>query len=179
MRRKAFYSSASKIALRLVSRASVAPGELAALVRQRVSDALEYRRKVVADSGAFRVIFSEADALPGFIADKYNDVVTIQSLTQATDAPEFKDLAVETLTDLLAPAALAERVDPRIRELEKLPPAETRLLRGEKSATVFTMNDVRFHYDALSGQKTGAFLDQRENYAAAVRYANGEALDVF
>jgi 23S rRNA (cytosine1962-C5)-methyltransferase len=175
----AFYSSASQLALRLISRGMVTPKDLAPLVRRRITEAVDYRRKVVADSDAFRVIFSEADALPGFIADKYNDLVTLQALTQATDAPAFKDAAFETLSELLTPAAIAERVDPRIRELEKLPPGETRMLRGERSATIFTMNGVRFHYDALSGQKTGAFLDQRENYAAAARYAHGDALDVF
>jgi 23S rRNA (cytosine1962-C5)-methyltransferase len=73
-----------------------------------------------------------------------------------------------------------ERVDARIRELEQLAPLQSRLLWGEKSSAVFTMNDsVRFHYDGLEGQKTGAFLDQRENYAAAAQYAHGEALDAF
>ncbi len=72
-----------------------------------------------------------------------------------------------------------ERVDPHIRELEQLPPRPSQLLRGERSSTVFTLNGVQFHFDGLGGQKTGAFLDQRENYAAAARYAHGEALDVF
>jgi 23S rRNA (cytosine1962-C5)-methyltransferase len=71
-----------------------------------------------------------------------------------------------------------ERADERIRQLEQLPPASSGLRHGSKSETVFTMNGVRFQYEALSGQKTGAFLDQRENYAAAAAYARGEALDV-
>jgi 23S rRNA (cytosine1962-C5)-methyltransferase len=88
------------------------------------------------------------------------------------------------LKEELPPAGIVERVDARIRELEQLPPLQSRLLWGEKSSTVFTMNStmnsgVRFHYDGLEGQKTGAFLDQRENYAAAAQYAHGEALDVF
>jgi 23S rRNA (cytosine1962-C5)-methyltransferase len=69
-------------------------------------------------------------------------------------------------------------VDARIRELEQLPEMESALVAGSKSSTVFTMNGVKFHYDALGGQKTGAFLDQREDYAAAARYAKGETLDV-
>jgi 23S rRNA (cytosine1962-C5)-methyltransferase len=73
---------------------------------------------------------------------------------------------------------IVERADARIRELEQLPEMESSLVHGSKSSTVFCMNGVRFHYDALGGQKTGAFLDQRENYAAAARYARGEALDV-
>ena len=79
----------------------------------------------------------------------------------------------------LHPASIIERVDPRVRELETLPPRSSGLLHGEKTATTFTMNSVGFHFDALEGQKTGAFLDQRENYAAAAQYAKGEALDVF
>jgi 23S rRNA (cytosine1962-C5)-methyltransferase len=70
-------------------------------------------------------------------------------------------------------------VDPRVRQLEDLPPRPSGLVQGEKTSTIFTMNGVQFHFDALEGQKTGAFLDQRENYAAAAQYAHGEALDVF
>src|SRR5205814_6114262 len=72
-----------------------------------------------------------------------------------------------------------ERVDPRVRELETLPARASGLLQGGTTATTFTMNGVQFHFDALQGQKTGAFLDQRENYAAAAQYAHGEALDIF
>src|SRR5207237_7617194 len=74
---------------------------------------------------------------------------------------------------------IVERAEARIRELEQLPEMESSLVHGRKSSTVFSMNGVKFHYDAVGGQKTGAFLDQRENYAAAARYARGEALDVF
>ncbi len=70
-------------------------------------------------------------------------------------------------------------MDPRVRQLEDLPPRASGLVQGEKASTIFTMNGVQFHFDALEGQKTGAFLDQRENYAAAAQYAHGEALDVF
>jgi 23S rRNA (cytosine1962-C5)-methyltransferase len=72
-----------------------------------------------------------------------------------------------------------ERVDPRVRQLEELSPRSSGLLEGEKSSTMFVMNGVQFHFDALEGQKTGAFLDQRENYAAAAHYGRGKALDVF
>jgi 23S rRNA (cytosine1962-C5)-methyltransferase len=79
----------------------------------------------------------------------------------------------------LTPAGIVERIEPRIRQLEELSPAEGGLLYGDKAETTFTMNGVRFHHRALAGQKTGAFLDQRENYAAAASYAHGDALDVF
>jgi 23S rRNA (cytosine1962-C5)-methyltransferase len=76
-------------------------------------------------------------------------------------------------------SSVVERVDGRVRELESLPARATALLEGTQSSTTVTMNGVQFLFDALEGQKTGAFLDQRENYAAAAQYAKGEALDVF
>src|ERR1035438_10332660 len=109
----------------------------------------------------------------------HNDVISLQILTQAMDTPPVRDLIVRTLREELQPAGIVERVEARIRELEQLPPRESGLLCGEKSSTEVTMNGVRFHYDSREGQKTGAFLDQRENYAAAAQYAHGEALDVF
>ena len=74
---------------------------------------------------------------------------------------------------------LIERTDARIRELENLPQAESQLVSGSKTKTIFSINGLKFHFDGLEGQKTGAFLDQRENYAAASAYARGHALDVF
>jgi 23S rRNA (cytosine1962-C5)-methyltransferase len=173
----ALYSSASQIAVRMISPHAV--NDLGRLLRERIQEAISYRARVVRDSDAYRVIFSEADFLPGLIVDRYNDLVSIQALTQAMDAEPVRSVIVPELRDRLKPAAIAERVDPRIRELEQLPARPSGLVLGEKSSTVFTMNGVRFHYQALEGQKTGSFLDQRENYAAAARYAHGEALDVF
>ena len=173
----ALYSSASQIAIRMISTHAV--NDLGHLLRERIQEAISYRERVVRDSDAYRVIFSEADFLPGLIVDRYNDLVSIQALTQAMDAEPVRSVIMSELRDRLKPAAIAERVDPRIRELEQLPARPSGLVLGEKSSTVFTMNGVRFHYQALEGQKTGSFLDQRENYAAAARYAHGEALDVF
>jgi 23S rRNA (cytosine1962-C5)-methyltransferase len=106
-------------------------------------------------------------------------VLSMQVLTQAMDVEEVRLAALSQLNEQLTPTAIVERVEPRIRELEQLPPRTSGLVSGEKSSTVFTMNSVKFHFDALEGQKTGAFLDQRENYAVAAQYAKGEALDVF
>ncbi len=131
------------------------------------------------NSDAYRVIFSEADFLPGLIVDRYNDLLSFQIVTQAMDAEPLRRTLLEELTGKLKPVAIAERVDARVRELEQLPPRDSGLVKGEKTSTVVTMNGVKFNYDALEGQKTGAFLDQRENYAAAAQYAHGEALDVF
>lgn len=175
----AIYSSSSQIKLRLLGREALrSEEELLQLVRQRLGEAVSYRSKVVRGSDACRLVFSEADRLPGLIVDRYNDVFTLQVLTQAWDAPERKQAIIDGLKEFAGANNIVERADARIRELEQLPEMESRLTEGEKSSTVFTMNEVKFHYDALGGQKTGAFLDQRENYAAAAQYAKGEALDV-
>ncbi len=173
----ALYSSSSQIAIRMLSSDPVS--DLAALLRQRITEAIAYRVNLVHDTNAYRIIFSEADFLPGLIVDRYNDILSLQILTQAMDADAVRETILSELTTRVRPASVIERVDPRVRELESLPPRSSGLLQGEKSATTFTMNGVQFRYDALEGQKTGAFLDQRENYAAAALYAKGDALDVF
>ena len=173
----ALYSSASQIAIRLISEEIVT--DWPALLRERISTAVAYRKQVVNDSDAYRVVFSEADFLPGLMVDRYNDITSLQVLTQAMDSPETRAAVLSAVQSELRPEAIVERVEPRVRELEKLPPKNSSLLAGDKTDTVFTMNGVRFHYTAMGGQKTGAFLDQRENYAAAAQYAHGQALDVF
>lgn len=173
----ALYSSASQIAIRLISREPVA--DFVGLLRQRIREAIAYRERVVRETDAYRVIFSEGDFLPGLIVDRYNDVLSLQVLTQAMDSEAARAAIVAELTEQLKPAAMVERVEPKIRELEQLPGRASGLIQGHKTNTIFSMNGVKFHYDALQGQKTGAFLDQRENYAAAAQYARGEALDVF
>jgi 23S rRNA (cytosine1962-C5)-methyltransferase len=173
----ALHSSSSQIAIRLISHEPVA--DFPALLRQRIAAAIAYRAQVVRDTDAYRVVFSEGDFLPGLIVDRYNDIVSLQILTQAMDDKLVREAVISELIHRMNPASIIERVDPRVRELEKLPPRPSDLLHGDETSTTFTMNGVRFHYDALEGQKTGAFLDQRENYAAAAQYARGEALDVF
>jgi 23S rRNA (cytosine1962-C5)-methyltransferase len=173
----ALYSSSSQIAIRLISHDPVV--DWPALIRQRIADAIAYREPIIHDTDAYRIIFSEADFLPGLIVDRYNDVVSMQILTQAMDAEIVRATVISELTERQHPASIVERVDARVRQLEELPPRSSGLLQGEKSSTVFTMNGVQFKFEALEGQKTGAFLDQRENYAAAAQYARGEALDVF
>lgn len=173
----ALYSSSSQIAIRMLSTGNVS--DLPTVIRERIPAAIAYRQHLVENTDAFRVIFSEADFLPGLIVDKYNDLLSLQFLTQAMDAEPSRTAIFTELSRSLKPESIVERVDPRVRQLEQLPPRVSGLLQGEKSKTIFTMNGVRFQFDALEGQKTGAFLDQRENYAAAARYARGEALDVF
>ncbi len=183
----ALYSSSSQIAIRMISHGSVA--DLPALVAERIRAAIAYRKELVSNTDAYRIVFSEADFLPGLIVDRYNDVLCLQILTQAMDSAPVRAAIIQTLREELQPEGIVERFDPRIRELEQLPPRPSGLLQGEKSSTVIRMNGgrmngdektgVRFHYDGLEGQKTGAFLDQRENYAATAQYAHGEALDAF
>jgi 23S rRNA (cytosine1962-C5)-methyltransferase len=183
----ALYSSSSQIAIRMISRETVAHEpvpDFPALLRERIANAVSYREKFVHDSNACRIVFSEADFLPGLIVDRYNDILSLQILTQAMDNDLVREAVISELTERskspegVVPAII-ERVDPRVRELESLPVRSSGLLQGAKTSTTFTMNGVQFHYDALEGQKTGAFLDQRENYAAAAQYVHGEALDVF
>jgi 23S rRNA (cytosine1962-C5)-methyltransferase len=173
----ALYSSSSQIALRMISSGPV--NDFPWLLRERVRNALVYRKKLVRDTDAYRLIFSEADFLPGLIVDGYNNILSLQILTQAMDAEPVRAALLSELSEHLHPASIAERVDAHIRDLEQLPPRESGLLTGDKTSTIFTMNSVGFHFNIGEGQKTGAFLDQRENYAAAAQYAHGEALDVF
>lgn len=173
----ALYSSSSQIAIRMISARPVP--DWPTLLADRISAALAYRERVVENTEAYRLVFSEADFLPGLIVDRYNDVLSLQILTQAMDADPIRARIVSELQRQINPAGIVERVDSRIRELEQLPQRESGLVCGEKSETNFSMNGVHFQFDGLHGQKTGAFLDQRENYAAAAQYASGEALDVF
>ena len=175
----ALYSSSSQIAIRLLTSEVLSEQSLIPLVRARVAAAIQFRRNNTRDTNAYRVIFSEADLLPGLIVDRYNDVLALQALTQAFDRDDLRAAVVDALIAEFPENSIVERVDPHIRELEQLPSRESQLLRGLRAAAIFTFNSVRFHFDAVGGQKTGAFLDQRENYAAAARFAHGEALDVF
>jgi 23S rRNA (cytosine1962-C5)-methyltransferase len=183
----ALTSSSSQIALRMISDGDLSESDLTDLVATRVRAAIAYRKRlrIPEQSNAYRLIFSEADQLPGLIVDRYNDVLAFQLLTQAMDRSDIRDAFLHALEAELRPAGIIERVEERIRELEDLPLIPGGLVRGCKSQTVIEINagadnsPLRFHYDAASGQKTGAFLDQRENYAAAAKYAYGNAMDVF
>lgn len=181
----ALYSPTSEIALRIVSREEIA-SEAAWLeiLAERMRAAIRARGQILAqkETTACRLIFSEADGLPGLIADRYGELIVLQLLSKALDNDAVRIVATSVLRKELNPAVIVERPDARIRELEQLsvaPDAAPLYVRGElELQTQFMLNGLRFHYDAGAGQKTGAFLDQRENYAAAARYARGEALDV-
>jgi 23S rRNA (cytosine1962-C5)-methyltransferase len=188
----ALYSSASEIALRLVSpQPALTRVQYLSELRDRAIAALQLRETLVPEAftetaqttNACRLFFSEADNLPGIVADRYAGTVVLQLLTQGTAQDDVR----RVLTDLLAAQPWThtgvERADPRIRELEHLPPTPEAPLFVREGLdptlqTIFTLNGLRFHFDAASGQKTGAFLDQRLNYAAAAHHAHGRALDV-
>lgn len=181
----ALYSPASEIALRLVSEDLIAgEGEWPALLRDRLKSAIGRRASLLdAENNACRLVFSEADELPGITVDQYAGLVIVQLRHKALDNEATRAAVTETLRDAVSPETILEREDPRIREVEQLSaPASATLFAREAdhpvTQTVFRLNGLQFHFDATSGQKTGAFLDQRENYAAAARYAKGDALDV-
>ena len=180
----ALYSPASQITLRLISSDLLDRTQWMDVVRTRLEAAIQMRMPLLsAETSACRLVFSEADALPGVIVDKYGDLVILQLLAKALDNDETRSVIVDTIKEKLAIRTIIERPDPRIRELEQLSAPSTAPLYAADAdhpllSTDFQLNGLRFHYDAGAGQKTGAFLDQRENYAAAARYAYGEALDV-
>ena len=180
----ALWSPSSQIALRLVTSDPHLPHPAwMALFEQRLRQAIQLRAGML-DEGtdACRLVFSEADQLPGLIVDRYGDLILFEINTKALDQDDIRALIVQVLQTELAPVTIVERSDARIRELEQLSePPEAPLYSADPVAqlrTIFHLNGLAFHYDANAGQKTGAFLDQRLNYAAASRYAQGEALDV-
>jgi 23S rRNA (cytosine1962-C5)-methyltransferase len=180
----ALWSPTSQIALRLVtSDPHLTHAAWMALFEQRLRQAIQLRAGMLdEDTDACRLVFSEADQLPGLIVDRYGDLILFEINTKALDRDDIRALIVHVLQTELAPVTIVERSDARIRELEQLsePPGEP-LYSAEPVAqlrTIFHLNGLAFHYDANAGQKTGAFLDQRMNYAAASHYAHGEALDV-
>jgi 23S rRNA (cytosine1962-C5)-methyltransferase len=172
---RAFFSDRSQITLRLVSREDV-PIDRAYFV-ERIRRAAAYRAQVVKDTEVFRVVYGESDQIPSVIVDRYRDCLAVQTLSQG--AERIKPQLVEILVELFAPRGIVERNDPKVRRLEGLE-QQTSLLFGEvPSDLVAAENGLRFGYDLLHGQKTGGFLDQRENRRAARRYARGQVLDCF
>ncbi len=183
----AMYSDASLITLRMATREFLDNrGDFLELVRRRFRRAVQMRLdglQLLPGTNACRLVFGEADELPGMVADRYGDLVILQLLTQGTHFADVRAVAVDVFREMLDPETILERPDARIRELEQLsaPSAEPVYARNAEKpmmATIFELNGLHFHFDANTGQKTGAFLDQRENYRAAESYAQGRALDV-
>lgn len=170
----AFWSSRSEIRLRMIERGETLPDSF---LRQRLERALRWRETVAVGAEAFRVVHGEGDSLPSLVVDRYGDSLAVQTLSQATE--RLKGEIVDALVDLLHPRAIVERNDPRVRTLEGLE-TKVAVLHGELGATLeVSEGDVRLGVDLLGGQKTGLFLDQRENHLAARSYARGRVLDCF
>ena len=183
----ALYSAASQIALRLVSPEILKQEQWLTLLSDRLRASIQRRREMMptdnSQNDAMRLCFSEGDALPGVVIDKYGELLIVQLLAAGLDREDVRETIVKVLREELNPATIVERPDPRIRELEQLAAPSLEPLYARDPAapllqTQFRLNGLTFHYDSSAGQKTGAFLDQGRNYAAAERYAHGEALDV-
>jgi 23S rRNA (cytosine1962-C5)-methyltransferase len=171
----AHYSESSQISLRLLSE-RVETIDRAFYLR-RIAAAEAHRKRVVADSEAYRLVHGEGDQLPGLVIDRYGDYFTLQTLDQGMDRARAE--IVNCLEELFAPKGMAERNDVAVRKREALP-LQSGVVAGEvPEAVAVRMNGLTLHADLLHGQKTGIFLDQRENYLAAAGYGHGRALDCF
>jgi 23S rRNA (cytosine1962-C5)-methyltransferase len=172
---RAFYSDKSQIAVRLLTRENVPVDR--AFFAERLRRAAAYRETIVENTDAYRLVHGEADLLPSIVIDRYGDYLVVQTLSQASERQ--KNLIVEILVEQFSPKGILERNDPRVRLLEGLPQS-VGVLHGEVPAEILAKeNGITFVYDLAKGQKTGSFLDQRENHWAARRYASGEVLDCF
>jgi 23S rRNA (cytosine1962-C5)-methyltransferase len=171
----AHYSDSSQICLRMLAD-RVETIDRTFFLR-RISVAQAHRERVVRDSNAYRLVHAEADQLPGLIIDRYGDCFTMQTLDQGMD--RAKPELVSCLEELFSPRAVVERNDAAVRKRESLPLQSGVLAGAVPENVVIEMNGLKLAADLLRGQKTGIFLDQRENYVAAARYAHGCALDCF
>ena len=172
----AHFSAASQIALRMLSN-RVEPIDRDFYLR-RLRAAYDHRRRVVQDSEAYRVVHAEADLLPALIVDKYGEYLAVQTLNQGMDAAKAD--IVSCLEEVFQPKGIVARNDAAVRSKEQLP-LESGVVLGEVPDSVTVrMNGLSLQADLLKGQKTGIYLDQRENYVAAARYVRGgRALDCF
>ena len=171
---QALYSAASQIALRFLTQTNDAIDRQ--WWRQRITEAAQ-RRIIPADTNAYRLIYSEGDLLPSLIVDRYDQVLVLQTLSQGTD--RLKQQLSEILIELFAPTAVIERNDARVRELEGLPLIAATIHGHAPDELEILQRGIRFLVAPSGGQKTGSFLDQRENRLAARSIAYGRALDCF
>ncbi len=172
---KALYNPHSQIALRILTRRDETVDD--AFIRGRVRNAVNWR-KTFADLQSCRLIFAESDGLPGLIADSFGPVICVQCLSLGMD--RFLDAVCDELEALLHPVGIYERGDVPVRQIEGLP-YESRILRGSVPDRIeMTENGIRFLVDVKQGQKTGYFLDQKENRAAIEPFVRGKSvLDCF
>jgi 23S rRNA (cytosine1962-C5)-methyltransferase len=171
----ALFSDESEITLRMIAFGPAAPA--GDFIERRLAAAIAYRESLGLDATAYRLVHGEADRLPSLIVDRYGDHLVVQALSQGTDRrlPEI----TAALAKLLSPAGILARNDPRVRLLEGLE-QKVEVLHGDVPERLEVREGaVRYEVDPWKGQKTGLFLDQRENREAAARYARGRLLDAF
>ncbi|HZS09790.1 MAG TPA: class I SAM-dependent rRNA methyltransferase [Blastocatellia bacterium] len=183
----AHYGAESEITLRLLAFEETEVNR--DFWRERLRAAARWRGRVVSDTDAYRLVHAEGDLLPGLVVDRYGDCFVIQTLTRGMDA--LRQAWVELLVEEFNPRLIVERNDAKVRQLEGLPMISRVVYEARKTGATdgetglsaeeffITENGIRFGVDLAGGQKTGAFLDQRENRAAAMRYGSGRALDCF
>jgi 23S rRNA (cytosine1962-C5)-methyltransferase len=171
----AFYSRQSQIRLRLFSRDTQPPSP--EFFRARIIHSINRRRALFGTASACRLIFGEGDLLPGIIVDRYGEYLVLQTLSSSTDA--LKPMLVDFLKEALHPKGILERNDVKVRRLEGLEEVRSVLWGTVPDEIEIDEDGVRFAVDLQHGQKTGFFLDQRENRLLARKYASGAALDCF
>ena len=172
---RAFFSDQSQITLRIVTQHDVPVDK--EFWRARLKQALSFRDSLAIDASAYRLVHGEGDLIPSFVVDRYGDYLVVQALSQSTDRmlPELTSL----LVDFAKPRGILARNDPRVRLLEGLE-QKVELLHGEVPETISVREGkIAYDVDPYHGQKTGAFLDQRENRQAAAQYVSGRVLDCF
>ena len=171
----ALFSDRSQIAIRMLARGEQRVDE--SLIRDRIEAAMTYRTSLRLDATAYRLVHGEADLLPSLIVDRYGDHLVVQTLSQGMD--RLLPSITTHLVELLRPVGILARNDPKVRALEGLPQTVDVLHGTIPDAVVVREGPVEYAADLRRGQKTGLFLDQRENREAAARYAHGRLLDCF
>ena len=171
----ALFSDRSQIAIRMLTHGDTPAG--LPLLRARIEHAIAFRDRLALDASACRLVHGEADLLPSLVVDRYGEYLVVQALSQGMDRllPEITTMLVEALK----PAGILARNDPKVRLLEGLEQTVD-VLHGDVPESVLVREGpVVYDVDLRRGQKTGLFLDQRENKEAAARYAQGRLLDCF
>ena len=174
---RALFSSRSQIALRMLDRSGSDEAAVEALLAARLEAAIAFRRSLAIDADAYRIVHGEADLLPSLVVDRYGDYLVVQALSQGMD--RLLPVVVRLLHEALQPRGILARNDPGARVLEGLD-RRVEVIAGEiPDQVTVTELGIVYQVDLRRGQKTGLFLDQRENRAAAAAYARGRLLDCF
>jgi len=171
----ALFSDRSQISIRMLTVGDVAADQ--ALLRARLERAIRFRESLHLDATAYRLVHGEADLLPSLVVDRYGEYLVVQTLSQGMD--RLLPAITAMLVELLAAKGILARNDPRVRALEGLPQSIDVVHGDVPDAVVVKEGPVEYDVDLRKGQKTGLFLDQRENREAAARYARGRLLDCF